>query len=208
MCQVHGVQGVHRVQVGQGGQGVHTVQEVHGVHGLERDNSVHPLSDNSWEDLFRFVLPGYNLRPMELSGSIGKIQLRKFPNFLEERRKNAKVFKNLFYDSKSYRMQTEHGLSSWFGFSIILQGKLVGKRSELVEYLSRLDVESRPIVAGNFTRNPVMNHLEFNALPPLPVADEIHHQGLFIGNHHLNFEKEIRRLHQLLVDFETIHQDS
>ena len=39
VCQVHGVQGVHRVQVGQEGQGVHTVQEVHGVHGLERDNS-------------------------------------------------------------------------------------------------------------------------------------------------------------------------
>ena len=35
MCQVHGAQGVHTVQVGQGGQGVHTVQEVHGVHGLE-----------------------------------------------------------------------------------------------------------------------------------------------------------------------------
>ena len=39
MFQVHGVQEVHRVQVGQGSQGVHTVQEVHGVHGLERDNS-------------------------------------------------------------------------------------------------------------------------------------------------------------------------
>jgi CDP-6-deoxy-D-xylo-4-hexulose-3-dehydrase len=174
--------------------------------GLEKDNSVHPLSQNAWEDLFRFVLPGYNLRPMELSGSIGKIQLRKFPSFLKERRRNAEVFKSLFHDSLNYRVQTEHGESSWFGFSIILQGRLLGKRSELVEYLTRFEVESRPIVAGNFTRNPVMSHLESNTLPLLPVADEVHYQGLFIGNHHVNFEKEIRKIHQLLVEFENLHQ--
>ena len=46
--------------------------------GLELNNSVHPKSNNEWDDLFRFVLPGYNLRPIELSGAIGKVQLRKF----------------------------------------------------------------------------------------------------------------------------------
>ena len=43
--------------------------------GLEPNNSVHPRSNNEWDDLFRFVLPGYNLRPIELSGAIGKVQL-------------------------------------------------------------------------------------------------------------------------------------
>jgi CDP-6-deoxy-D-xylo-4-hexulose-3-dehydrase len=163
------------------------------------------MSENPWEDLFRFVLPGYNLRPMELSGAIGKIQLRKFPTFLSERRQNAEVFRSLFQNQKNYRIQKEHGKSSWFGFSIILQGELSGKRRELVQYLSEREVETRPIVAGNFTRNPVMQHLETNSLPPLPVSDEIHDNGLFIGNHHIEFETEIREVYLLLMDFESLH---
>ena len=46
-----------------------------------KTHRVHPRSNNDWEDLFRFVLPGYNFRPIELSGAIGKVQLRKFPKF-------------------------------------------------------------------------------------------------------------------------------
>ncbi len=173
--------------------------------GLEKNNSIHPLSENPWEDLFRFVLPGYNLRPMELSGAIGKIQLRKFPNFLKERRNNAEVFRSLFQNQSNFRIQKEHGESSWFGFSIILQGQLKGKRPELVDFLSKYKVESRPIVAGNFTRNPVMQHLESTHLSALPTSDEVHNEGLFIGNHHVNFESKIREIHRLLMDFESLN---
>ncbi len=64
--------------------------------GLEKENSVHNKSDNEWDDLFRFVLPGYNLRPIELSGAIGQVQLRKFPEFLGWRRKMQKFLHNYF----------------------------------------------------------------------------------------------------------------
>jgi CDP-6-deoxy-D-xylo-4-hexulose-3-dehydrase len=170
--------------------------------GLEENNSVHPRSNNEWEDLFRFVLPGYNLRPLELSGAIGKIQLRKFPNFLEERRKNAKIFTSLMYDSKSYMIQKETGKSSWFGFSIILKNNLMGKRDKIIEYLARNKVETRPIVAGNFTLNPVMKHLKFNPILNLPNSNLIHNEGFFIGNHHLDVTRELKEVHSLLVEFE------
>ena len=103
--------------------------------GLEENNSVYPKSNNEWDDLFRFVLPGYNLRPIELSGAIGKVQLKKFPNFLVERRKNAQFFINLLCDSKNYKIQKETGKSSWFGFSIILQNDLLDKRDKIIKYL-------------------------------------------------------------------------
>ena len=170
--------------------------------GLEENNSVHPRSNNEWEDLFRFVLPGYNLRPLELSGAIGKIQLRKFPNFLEERRRNAKIFTSLMYDSKSYMIQKETGKSSWFGFSIILKNNLMGKRDKIIEYLARNKVETRPIVAGNFTLNPVMKHLKFNPILNLPNSNLIHNEGFFIGNHHLDVTRELKEVHSLLVEFE------
>ena len=170
--------------------------------GLEQNNSVHPRSNDEWDDLFRFVLPGYNLRPIELSGAIGKVQLKKFPKFLEERRKNAEYFTNLLCDSKNYMIQKETGHSSWFGFSIILQNDLLNKRDKIIKFLSQNNVVTRPIVAGNFTLNPVMKHLKFNPLPKLTNSNTIHNQGFFIGNHHFDVTKELKEVHSLLLEFE------
>ena len=173
--------------------------------GLEPDNSVHKKSDNEWDDLFRFALPGYNLRPIELSGAIGRVQLRKFPDFLEHRRQNAKYFVNLFQESKNYKIQTENGAASWFGFSIVLQNKLSGKRGELIKYLSSNNVATRPIVAGNFTLNPVMKHLKYNPLPVLINSNIIHTEGFFIGNHHYDVKDKIKEVHRLITEFEMKH---
>jgi CDP-6-deoxy-D-xylo-4-hexulose-3-dehydrase len=170
--------------------------------GLPNQNSVFNKSNNHWEDFFRFVLPGYNLRPLEISGAIGQIQLRKFPVFLEARRINAKKFTKLFSNSNSYQTQQETGDSSWFGFSIILKGGLKGKRDLLLKELEKNKVETRPIVAGNFTMNPVMEHLKFSILPDLPNADLIHTEGFFIGNHHFDVSDELDQLYLILKKFE------
>ena len=169
--------------------------------GLEKENSVFNKSDDDWEDLFRFVLPGYNLRPLELSGAIGRVQLQKFPNFLNWRRSNAKVFIELFSGRDDVIVQTEKGNSSWFGFSLVLNGKLSGKRKELLTTFSDLGIETRPIVAGNFTTNPVMKHLDYAELQEFPIAERIHKDGFFIGNHHLDFRDKIKMVYEVFNDF-------
>ena len=170
--------------------------------GLEINNSVFSSSGNDWEDLYRFVLPGFNLRPTELSGAIGVKQLEKLPGFVKKRRENADFFIDKFKDSQNYKIQIELGNSSWFGFSIILQNKLIGKRKEIIELLTTNGVETRPIVAGNFTVNPVMKFLKFLPIPPLPAADLIHNEGFFIGNHHFDVSNEISHVYSILRDFE------
>ena len=170
--------------------------------GLETNNSVFSSSGNDWEDLYRFVLPGFNLRPTEISGAIGVKQLEKLPGFVEKRRENADFFVAKFKDSQNYKIQIESGNSSWFGFSIILQNKLIGKRKEIIELLTTNGVETRPIVAGNFTVNPVMKFLKFLPIPPLPAADLIHNEGFFIGNHHFDVSNEILHVYSILRDFE------
>jgi CDP-6-deoxy-D-xylo-4-hexulose-3-dehydrase len=170
--------------------------------GLEANNSVFSSSGNEWEDLYRFVLPGFNLRPTELSGAIGVKQLEKLPRFIQKRRENADFFVSKFNDSQNFKIQFEAGNSSWFGFSIVLQNKLTGKRKELIKLLSTNGIETRPIVAGNFTLNPVMKFLNFLPLPPLPSADLIHNEGFFIGNHHFDVTKELSQVCVLLHDFE------
>jgi len=169
--------------------------------GLENVNSVHNKSENDWDDLFRFVLPGYNLRPIELSGAIGQVQLRKFPSFLDWRRKNGRVFIDLFSGRDDLIVQEEIGRSSWFGFTLILNGKLRGKRPEILTYFAAHGVETRPIVAGNYTVNPVMKHLKYAPLDTLPNAEHLHQEGFFIGNHHSDYRSELKKVFEIYEEF-------
>lgn len=151
---------------------------------LPDENLVHDKSGEVWDDLFRFVLPGYNVRPLEMEGALGIEQLKKIPALIAGRRANATHFVDRFAEIPEVRTQRETGESSWFGFSMILEGSLAGRRAELVRAFAAAGIESRPIVAGNFTRNPVMRHLDAVVPDALPAADKVHVDGLFVGNHH------------------------
>lgn len=164
---------------------------------LPQKNFVHDKSGDPFDDLFRFVLPGYNLRPLELSGAIGIEQMKKLPSLIAARKLNAAAFQAEFSDIPGISLQRENGESSWFGFSLILSGEASGRRSELVEALSLNEIDSRPIVAGNFTRNPVLKHLRHTPFTTFPNADLIHDHGLFLGNHHYDISTEITRAAQV-----------
>ena len=169
--------------------------------GLPVDNHVHNLTGNEWDDLFRFVLPGFNLRPLEIEAAAGLVQLGKFPTFLSYRRKNAEVFKKQFQEISGIQIQLENGNSSWFGFAIVLHDHLTGRRKKLVDLLYKNGIESRPVVSGNFLRNPVIKHLNYVANGTMPNADFLHENGLFIGNHHFDCSKQLDYVSEIVKDF-------
>ena len=144
------------------------------------------LADNPFYETFRFILPGYNLRPMEMSGAIGLRQLEKLPQLVDNRRKNAAHFQSLFANHPLVSIQTEVGQSSWFGFALVVRENVSSTRDRLVAALANAGIECRPIVAGNFVRNPVIRYLDHEVSGILRNADLIHDNGLFIGNHHFN----------------------
>lgn len=158
---------------------------------LPADNLVHPKTGDAFEDLFRFVVPGYNVRPIEMSGALGREQLKKLPQIIAGRRKNAEAFLERFSARDDVLVQTPSGESSWFGFSMVLQGRLAGRRADVVRALAEAGIESRPIVAGNFTKNPVMTRLNASVPDSLPAADKVHFDGLFVGNHHYAIDSEL-----------------
>lgn len=59
-------------------------------------------------------------------------------------------------------------------------------------------IAARPIVARNFTRNPVMKHLPHAELEVFGNSDVIHTEGLFIGNHHYEMGHEFELLEKSL----------
>ena len=117
---------------------------------LPKFNHVSNKSDDWFTESFRFVLPGYNVRPLEMSGAIGVEQLKKLPKFLENRRDNAKYFVKLFQNHPDFIIQRDLDKSSWFGFSFIIKPESKLKRIDIINKLVDNNIECRPIVTGNF----------------------------------------------------------
>jgi CDP-6-deoxy-D-xylo-4-hexulose-3-dehydrase len=142
-------------------------------------------SDDPFEESFKFVLPGYNLRPLEMSGAIGQEQIAKLPMIVDERRKNAETFRSLMQGYPQIRVQQEIGESSWFGFAMMVQPDAGFSRDDLIASLGAQGVECRPVVAGNFAKNEVVTkHMDHTIHGALRNADDIDVNGLFIGNYH------------------------
>jgi len=165
---------------------------------LPKENKVCTKSDDWFEESFRFVLPGYNVRPVEMSGAIGIEQLKKLPVFLEQRRKNAKLFVELFKDHQDFIIQKDIDNSSWFGFSLIIKPTSKLNREEVVKRLQENKIDCRPIVTGNFTRNEVMKFFDYEISGDLKNADYLHNNGFFVGNSQGCLEKEIKYLKRIL----------
>ena len=75
---------------------------------------------------------------------------------------------------------------------------MAGRRREVGTALTAAGIESRPIVAGNFTKNPAMKYLDADVPESLPAADKIHFDGLFVGNRHYETRQAIDVLAQVL----------
>ena len=177
-----------------------TSLRAHGwIRELPDKNFVHDKTGDPFEDSFCFALPGYNVRPVEMSGAIGIEQVKKIPMIIEGRRKNGAHWVEVMSELQDVRLQHETGQSSWFGFSMVLEGALAGRRREVGAALTAAGIESRPIVAGNFTRNPAMAYLDADVPAALPAADKIHVDGLFVGNRHYETFESIQMLHDVIA---------
>ena len=135
------------------------------AHGWTRDlpqkNHVSNKSDDWFEESFKFVLPGYNVRPVEISGAVGIEQLKKLPLFLRQRMENAKLFIKFFKHHSDFIIQKDISKSSWFGFSLIIKPTSRIKRKDVIRKLKENQIDCRPIVASNFTKNEVMKYFDY-----------------------------------------------
>lgn len=151
-------------------------------------------SDDPFKESFRFVLPGYNVRPLEMSGALGIEQVKKLPMLVSERRKNAARLQAVMKDHPTLIIQKEIGESSWFGFSLVIRPGASLTRDELVVKLNALGFEVRPIVAGNFAKNEVVKYFDSEVAGSLVNAEHIDGNGLFVGNHHYSIAEAVEQL--------------
>lgn len=172
------------------------------AHGWTRDLPPEsPLYEKKNQDHFeayRFILPGYNVRPMELSAAIGREQLKKLPAMTAARRKNLALFQKLFANDDRYLIQRENGQSSSFSFTIILKPEVSPPREKVFAALKEADIGFRIITGGCFLRHDVIKYYDYEVVGNVDNANYAHDNGFFVGNHPHDLTPQIERLHQVL----------
>jgi CDP-6-deoxy-D-xylo-4-hexulose-3-dehydrase len=175
------------------------------AHGWVRDlpdnSPLYQKTGDAFNDNFIFATPGYNIRPLEMSGAIGTEQLKKWDKIMDVRLKNKDHFLKLFADKPWVRVQKEIGTSSWFTFGMVLDGELKGRRQEVIDALSKAGIQNRPLASRNFLKQPVMRDLDYIDNKDYAAADDIHDNGFFVGNGSVLIDEPIDRLYEIISSF-------
>ncbi len=177
------------------------------AHGWTRDLSENTtLFEKKQDDFFeayRFILPGYNVRPLEICAAIGIEQLKKLDGMVELRRKNAETFQRLFSKDNRFIIQKENGYSSWFCFTLILNPEWKGSpldRKDLMARMKRAGIGFRMITGGNFLRHDVIKYYNYSVVGKTKNADLAHDKGFFVGNQPQGLTAQLEALHRILTE--------
>lgn len=88
---------------------------------LPKESSLYQKSENEFYESFNFILPGFNVRPIEVEAAAGIVQMTKMDEIIRQRRENADYFKKRLGEIPEVYTQKEIGNSSWYGFAVILK---------------------------------------------------------------------------------------
>ena len=165
---------------------------------IPNNAQIYQPKDDDFFEAYRFIFPGYNARPLEISGAIGIEQLKKLDQMIRQRRINAALFTKLFANDERFIIQRENGVSSWFGFTVILNHKLYQNRSTILAALKQANIEYRIITGGNFLRHDVIQHIDHEIIGDVKNANIAHDYGFFVGNHPYDLSKEINYFHSVI----------
>lgn len=129
---------------------------------------------------YLFVNVGYNLKPLDMQGSIGLVQLKKFDEIHTKRRHS----KNKIHEMVEKHLvdvyvpgEIEHAETSWFGTPIVCPDKQY--KDNLVEFLESMKIQTRNYFAGNILLHPAYENLDVFA--DYPEANKVLDRVFFIG---------------------------
>ena len=179
--------------------------------GLKLDSNFKKKYKNI-DERFLFLNSGFNLRPLDITASIGNSQLKRLNSFIHTRNLNReKIIKKLknsvnWNEQFTFLNPSKHLNPSWFGLPILVNKKYTGIKNKFLKFLERNRIESRPIISGNFLNQPSVNLYNLNKNKyNLTGAEEIEKRGFFIGIHTKKISiKELNYLEQKLLSISKI----
>ena len=156
-------------------------------------------NDTIVDHKYVFGVRGYNLKPLDLQGAIGQIQVKKFDDIHQIRRKNKKRIQNIFETISGVRVVNERKESetSWFGVPIICDNSNL-KRS-LVSYLEENKIQTRNYFAGNILLHP--GYRDLGDGTKYPNASKVLDNVFFVGCAPVITSEMIDYIEEVILNF-------
>ncbi len=122
---------------------------------------------------------GYNLKPLDLQGAVGVVQLKKFDRIHEKRVENKIIVDEIFKRIPGCRVISSNSKSdvSWFGAPIVCETPELKQR--LVSHLERNRIQTRNYFSGNLLMQPGYKHL--GHWQDFPNATQVLEKVFFVG---------------------------
>jgi CDP-6-deoxy-D-xylo-4-hexulose-3-dehydrase len=175
-------------------------------HGLARElpkneYKAHAAQHRDIDSRFLFLTTGYNFRPTEINAFIGLQQLSRLDEYIRIRRDRFNQFANLVMEKdldKIINLPNSIGNSS-FCFPFVFNDKTRYKK--FVSLLEENNIETRPIVGSNLTRQPFLASYNFDQTD-FPNVNLLHENGIYVGNNQFVDTKMVHALIGLLEDIQ------
>lgn len=169
----------------------------------QRTTSAQPRR-TSEDPRYTFINWGFSMRPTELQAAFGIQQLIKSP-FFEARRADLadrlRAFLNSWKDWLKVPEISHGAKPCWFAFPILVAKEAPFTRDQIAIFLDASGVETRPILAGNIARQPIMKHFKDIVRGELPGADEVNDCGFYVGLSPVQDDSCLARLKEIFDKF-------
>ena len=132
---------------------------------------------------------GYNLKATDLQASIGCAQLDKLNSFVERRKHNFSLLKELLVKGQAEErlilpVASEHADPGWFGFLMTCKEGI--DRSRIVNYIESHGIQTRMLFAGNLIKHPCFDDMRndgvgYRVIGDLSNTDRIMNDSFWVG---------------------------
>lgn len=154
---------------------------------------------------FVFDAIGYNLLPMEISAAFGNAQIDKLSSFRKRREYNFTHLHNFFKQYENFfilPIQNQDLKTQWISFPLTIRKTASFSRIEIMTYLEKHNIQTRPIATGNILLQPGFKSIMCKTVREgYPIANEITKRGFVIGVHHGLTQPHLNRMKEVITDF-------
>ncbi len=137
-----------------------------------------------YDHKYTYTHVGYNLKITDMQAACGLAQLDRLDHFVSARKATFKFLKEGLSSCREFielPEATENSVPSWFGFPITLKENAGVTRVELLKFMDEAKIGTRLLFAGNLTRQPYFENVEYRVHGDLTVTDRIMNQTFWIG---------------------------
>jgi NDP-hexose-3,4-dehydratase len=126
---------------------------------------------------------GYNLKSTDLQAALGLAQLKRVGDFGTARRANWQRLRDALEGVEGLLLPepTKGSDPSWFGFVITVDADAPYRRKDLVAFLEERKIATRRFFAGNLTRHPAYQDVNYRVHDDLVNSDVITENTFWVG---------------------------